>query len=197
MKNMFVTAVLILQALSFVSVKAQSYQDILARQKVIINYDDHTVVTYTKSVEKVLPKNDSYYHWLSGSSINVTQGGFSGKLLNGSFESFFLNKNLKESGQFVNGLKVGKWKSWDDKGVLTDKYVWKGGKKNGHYQKFNSDGKQIEYGSFRNNLLDGKRTVVVDSLQISYYKQGKLVNRRHLIPKFINKLFHPVKATSK
>jgi antitoxin component YwqK of YwqJK toxin-antitoxin module len=197
MKNMFVTAVLIIQALSFLSVQAQSYQDILARQKVIINYDDHTVVTYTKPVKKLLPKNDRYYYWLSGNSINVTQAGFSGKPLNGSFVSFYLNKNLKESGQFVNGLKVGEWKNWNDQGVLTDKYVWKGGKKNGLYQKYNSDGKRIEYGSFRNDLLEGKRTVIVDSLQVSYYKQGKLVHRRQLIPKFINKLFHPVKATSK
>lgn len=194
---MFVSAVLIIQALSFLSVKAQSYEDILARQKVIINYDDHSVVTYTTPEKKVLPKNNSYYYWFSGNSINVTQAGFSGKLLNGSFQSFYLNKNLKESGQFVKGLKVGEWKNWNDQGVLTDKYSWKAGKKNGHYQKFNTDGKAVEYGSFRNDLLEGKRTVIGDSLQIDYYKKGKVVHHRQLIPKFINKLVHPSKATRK
>jgi antitoxin component YwqK of YwqJK toxin-antitoxin module len=195
MKRIFVVAALIIQTLWFQSVDAQSYEKILSRQKVVINYDDHTVVTYTEPVEKVSLNNDCYYYWLSGQNINVTQGGFSGKLLNGSFEAFYLDKNLKESGWFLNGLKVGDWKHWNESGVLIDQYVWKDGKKDGQYRRYDANGREIEYGSYQHDLLDGKQVVVGDSTQVTYYKHGKVIQHHQLMPKFINKIIHPAKST--
>jgi hypothetical protein len=194
MKKIVIIVSLVMHSLYSPLAEAQSYKKALSSQKVIINFDDHTIVAYTKPTGKVSPQSDRYYYWLSGQSINVTQGGFSGKLLNGSFESFYLNKNLKESGSFASGLKNGEWNHWNDQGVLIGQYVWKAGKKSGKYINFNSAGEEIEYGSYKDDLLDGKQVVVSDTLQTTYYKQGKVTEYRPLMPRFVKKVIHPFKS---
>ena len=194
MKTIFViTSLLIIQAFYLRPVQAQSYEA-LTSQKVVINLDDHTIVTYTRPRGRISTHNDCSYYWLSGQSIHVTQGGFSGKLLNGSYESFYLNKNLKESGNFLDGVKIGEWKNWTDQGVLTDQYIWKAGKKNGKYRKFSPEGKEIEYGCYQNDLLHGKQVIVGDSLHVIHYKHGKVIQRRQFLPGFMNKIIHLSKS---
>jgi len=72
-------------------------------------------------------KNDRYYYWYFNNIIHSTQGGFNGQLLNGHYISFYPDKNLKEEGYFKTGLKDGVWKTWNQKGDLTNVTTWNQG----------------------------------------------------------------------
>jgi hypothetical protein len=158
--------------------------------KIIVNHDNYTVVAYVKPTHKIYVESDRLYYWFSTNLIKSTQGGYSGKLLNGRYQEFFLNKSLKEWGAFNAGLKTGKWKSWDEGGKLKEEYYWDSGKKNGTYSKYDSLGRLAEKGKYRNDLLNGKQAVMIgDSSKISYFKKGKPVEKPHILPKFIRNIF--------
>ncbi len=72
-------------------------------------------------------KNDRYYFWYYNNVIHSTQGGYTGQLLNGHYIAFYPDKNLKEEGNFNRGLKDGEWKTWNQKGDLTNVTDWNEG----------------------------------------------------------------------
>ena len=72
-------------------------------------------------------KSDRLYYWYSSNGIHSSQGGYSGKLLNGWYNAYYLNKNLKEQGIFKKGLKDGIWKNWKEDGTLSLVTRWKKG----------------------------------------------------------------------
>lgn len=125
----------------------------------------------------VLVKTDRYYFWYTLHQINKTQGGFSGKLLNGAYREFYLNKNLKEAGLFKNGLKTGTWKSWNQNGTLHQLANWSEGKKNGKYQNYDENEQLIESGNYRDNQLDGESKFYKNKelAEIKNYKHGVLL----------------------
>jgi hypothetical protein len=170
-------------------VNAQSYKSALVSDKIIVNYNEHMVVAFTKPVKNKPAYRDQDFYWFSGQTINHTRGGYSGKLLNGKYEDFYLNKSLKSSGWFNQGLKAGSWRNWDEKGNLTDEYSWSKGKKNGKYFKFDLSGKQTESGKYKNDLLNGKQTLTQDSIQVRYFTDGKERLKHQYVPKFITKWF--------
>jgi antitoxin component YwqK of YwqJK toxin-antitoxin module len=93
------------------------------------------------------------YYWYSANTIHLTQGSYSGKLLNGAYEAYYPDKSLKSQGQFKKGLKDGIWRSWDNKGNMLELYTWKKGVKNGKYQLFDTSGILKESGSYKQNSL--------------------------------------------
>jgi len=173
------------------AVRAQSYVDKMLSHQITLNYPDHTVVASVKPVEMVSIESAAAYYWFSGNQINTTQGGYSGKLLNGKYQDFYLNKNLKEAGWFDKGLKSGLWKSWTENGILKDEYTFNAGAKNGDYVKYDTIGKVFEKGSFKQDLLSGKQERVVgDSTVTIYYQQGKIKERKSILPAFIKKILN-------
>lgn len=167
----------------------QSYVDGLLSHKVTVHYPDHTVIATAKPTDFVPVESDRLYYWFSGNQINTTQGGYSGKLLNGSYQDFYLNKNLKESGSFEKGLKTSLWKNWTDNGILKDEYSFKEGKRSGAYAKYDLSGKLLEKGFYRNDLLHGKQeTIVADSSIVVYYKDGRVKIKKNILPGFIYKI---------
>ena len=72
-------------------------------------------------------KTACFYYWYSGNAIHSSQGGYSGRLLNGRYNEYYLNNNLKEQGNFNKGLKDGLWKSWNESGALSQVSNWKNG----------------------------------------------------------------------
>jgi antitoxin component YwqK of YwqJK toxin-antitoxin module len=126
-------------------------------------FDKVRIVTPEKTIQAYLRpvtddpgmEPDRLYYWYSGNSIHATQGGFSGRLLNGPYSEYYPNKNLKELGNFKKGLKDGTWRSWNDKGMLLQLYTWKSGLKSGKFSLFDEDGKLKQSGSFRRGQVDG------------------------------------------
>ena len=72
--------------------------------------------------------NSKYnYYWYDANQIHMTQGGFSGKLLDGLYAAYYRNKNLEEQGNFKKGLKTGIWKKWRADGSLESTTQWNHG----------------------------------------------------------------------
>ncbi len=110
-----------------ISAGAQKLPD-FGFNKVRIAEDDKTILAEIISVNSnPKAKPGLFYYWYTANSIHVTQGGFSGKLLNGTYTEFYLNKNLEEQGNFKKGLKNGVWKRWNEDGTLDRVTEWKNG----------------------------------------------------------------------
>jgi hypothetical protein len=109
------------------SVYSQKYPD-LGLDKVRIVEPDKIIVAEINpvSVERSI-KSGLFYYWYSSNGIHVSQGGYSGKLLNGIYNEFYPNKNLKEQGNFKKGLKDGTWKDWNEDGTLIQVCDWRNG----------------------------------------------------------------------
>jgi len=138
------------------SVFAQKIPD-LGFDKIRIAEADKTIQAELKPVNSNPSlEADRFYYWYSGNSIHSTQGGFSGRLLNGQYAEYYLSKNLKEQGAFKKGLKDGIWRSWNDNGTLIQYYTWEKGIKSGKFNLFDDHGGLKQSGSYRNNTLDGR-----------------------------------------
>ncbi|MDB5137822.1 MAG: hypothetical protein JWP37_4425 [Mucilaginibacter sp.] len=116
----------ILFCLISVSVNAQKLPE--TSYRVRLSEADKTILAEINPVNAVIKaKAALYYYWYSAGVIHATQGGFSGKLLNGVYTEYYLNKNLKEQGTFKRGLKSDIWKTWNDDGSLKQTATWKDG----------------------------------------------------------------------
>jgi hypothetical protein len=123
MKNVFT---LFLCVLSY-TVYSQKLPD-YGVNRIRIIQPDKTIVAEIEPVSSTPSvKQNLVYFWYSANTIHTTQGGFSGKLLNGLYIEYYLNKNLKEQGKFKKGLKDGVWKSWNEDGSLSITNTWKNG----------------------------------------------------------------------
>lgn len=145
-------------------------------------FADHQISFYTlpvdKSAGKVKPERN--YHWWGGRQLNITQGGYSGKLLHGEFNSFYLNKQLKEQGVFKKGLKIGKWKEWNENGKLSLLTNYRNGSANGIFYRYDTTGKLSEQGRYKNGKLHGKlkKYFNADSVAYTKYEDGRLLPKK-------------------
>lgn len=146
--------------------------------RVRISGSEKTILAEIQSADTWAPVDPhKTYYWYSSNTVHSTQGGYSGKLLNGSYTEYYLNKNLKEQGMFKNGLKTGTWKNWNEKGNLLSIVNWDAGIKSGKFELLDDGGVLKTSGSYRNNELDGniKNYITADSVTIVRYKNGKVV----------------------
>lgn len=139
-------------------------------------------------------ETDRSYYWYSGNQVQITQGGYSGKLLNGRYNEYYLNKNLKEQGEFKAGLKIGLWRSWNENGSLAQVINWKNGLRSGDFSVYDESGKPKQAGTYSHDQLDGKLVTYVskDSVLTEKYKNGVLVIHKvkpQGKPSFLQKLW--------
>lgn len=143
--------------------------------KVRIVSGDRVIQADIKPTKDALEADpEKLYYWYSANVIHTTQGGFSGRLLNGDYREYYANKNLRELGEFNNGLKEDIWKSWTENGVLTQLYTWKRGIKSGAFSIYEETGKPSQMGTYRNNQLNGKLTKIYKAggTTVTWYKNG-------------------------
>lgn len=116
------------------------------------------------------------YYWYSSNAIHITQGGFSGKLLNGVYTEYYLNKNLKEQGRFKKGLKSGIWKTWADNGNLLQTFTWKNGARSGVFYSYSKDGKVQQTGKYSHDHLNGRVLTYAENgvPEETFYRDGAL-----------------------
>ncbi|MDB5012334.1 MAG: hypothetical protein JWQ25_536, partial [Daejeonella sp.] len=133
----------------------------------------------------------------SANEVHATQGGFSGKLLDGVYEDFYLTKNLKERGVFSKGIKTGRWMSWSENGSLNETINWRNGEKAGRYAKYDGSGKLTEKGRYRNDLLDRKQVMIAnDSLKIIYYRKGSIYIKKNILKNYLTRQVKRLKKPS-
>jgi len=144
-----------------------------------VNYDHYKAVFYVQRPEIGAGnvKSDRKYAWFSGNQIRYTQGGYSGKLLDGVYNEFYDTKGLKTQGLYQMGLKTGNWKSWGEDGKLDSIIHYSSGKANGRFEKYDQEGVLLERGKYQDGQLNGKleKRISADSIQAINYKKGKVV----------------------
>lgn len=157
--------------------RAQKIPD-YGTSQVRVNDTDRMIragILTTSAALKAQP--DRLYYWYGSGGIRQTQGGYSGHLLHGSYEEYYLNKNLRTQGTFAEGLKDGQWKEWNETGNMSRMVTWKQGEQTGPFQWYSADGKVTTSGHNRHNLPDGPVTynIGTDSVKTLRYKAGKLI----------------------
>lgn len=131
-----------------------------------IKQDDKSIVFRVLDVDdSQLKKYNSkkQYYWFKSQKILITQGGSSGSLLHGDYESFYKNNQLAEKGLFKKGLKDGAWKSWNQNGILIHQENWSKGTQIGKQLYYNQDGliqKTIIYKSNQTQIIARDTTIV-------------------------------------
>lgn len=148
------------------------------RYAITVNYPDYTIKTNVlNSNKKIKAKANLIYYWYSANKIMETQGGFDGKILDGSFTSFYLSNNLKERGSFRKGLKHGEWLTWFEDGRIHEVRVWKNGVLYGECKTYNEKGELIKLWHVKNNQLHGYEAIYENGKLITdhCYKKGKLL----------------------
>ncbi|KAI9443776.1 hypothetical protein F5148DRAFT_1293013 [Russula earlei] len=141
-------------------------QDILLADIAKRVHLDSAICSYTFYVtdKQVTNVNGKQFYWYKAGRILVTMEGYEGRLLDGSFEKTYLNRNLCERGEFRNGMKTGLWRSWYETGILKEKSHWdKGIQKD--TERFDSLGRTTEKGSYKETTFTGTR--------YGYSKDGK------------------------
>lgn len=121
------------------SLKHSMKQDGLSMQFTVLDPDKKGVSHYDET---------KTYYWFKAQHVLGTQGGSSGQLLHGLFESFYASKQLYSKGYFTRGLKDGDWFYWREDGSLLRSEHWNAG---------TPRGEQIDYSE---NGIVRKRTVI-------------------------------------
>ena len=97
--------------------------------------------------------NRKTYYWYKAQKVIGTQGGSSGQLLHGLFESFYSNKQLCEKGSYLKGLKNGGWNYWRADGTLLKQEHWKKGRQKGTQLFYDTKGKLT-----KTTIIRGRRS---------------------------------------
>lgn len=178
MKKKVLMAIILLIALVRTNGSAQSDLGKIYQNKVRIHNDTQTVVFGIKPSNSIMAVPGKEYVWYKAGQLHYTQGAYSGFLLNGQYEAFHLNKQLKEKGSFKNGLKEGEWGKWTEYGIISDIYSWKRGVLNGAFRVCDQKGNVVRSGHYKRGLLHGKiiEHISEDSTSIIKYRRGKRLN---------------------
>lgn len=141
-----------------------------------ITYADYKAVFHLhEGMDRVFKaRSGLQYHWYGSNKINVTQGGMGGKLLQGEYREFYLNKNLKVKGSFNKGLKEGQWNQWTENGMLLSQTHFSKGLLQGLFKRYGQDGLLIEKGKYRKGKKQGKWMSYSsgDSISMIRYQYG-------------------------
>jgi antitoxin component YwqK of YwqJK toxin-antitoxin module len=141
---------------------------------------------------KTKHRKDKFYYWYKAQKIMQTQGGSSGILLHGLFESFYPNKQLHERGKFSKGLKSGEWFLWRNDGTLLRTEKWRSGLPKGIQIDYSTTGLDSIKTIIRGN---SKKIISISSLVIIKGEKSKIYsfNEKGDIEKIIrrkNNLLH-------
>lgn len=172
------TALLSWQFLVPLQVGAQSVPVVEAMNRVIFSRQDTVFEFYTiKPTKKSKLENENFYYWYVPDTILLTRGGRDGKLLHKQYKVTYPNKNLKEQGLFLWGLKSGVWKTWHPNGELKTVVNWRKGRRNGAAMEYAPTGKMVWQGAYKDNLLSGWITEYLPDggVRKKEYKEGELL----------------------
>ncbi|WP_158829365.1 toxin-antitoxin system YwqK family antitoxin [Mucilaginibacter lacusdianchii] len=162
----------------------------LGVNKVRITAPGKTIVAELSTKDESEPQTDRSYYWYGSNAVHITQGGYSGKLLHGSYQEFYPDKSLREQGEFKKGLKEGTWKTWQESGALEELTTWHYGQKEGDFVLYDAAGKPQKTGHYENGLLEGKVLIYHggDSIETVKYKNGLVVSNKLASPSLWQKV---------
>ncbi len=137
---------------------------------VYVNYPDYTIKTDISSkVKRINIHEELTYYWYASNKIMETTGGYDGKILNGSYTSFYVSGNLREKGKFRNGIKNGEWIAWYETGKMKEINAWRRGIKSSTSKSFDINGDLISEAKYKKGKLNGSQTT---------YGNGKVITKK-------------------
>jgi hypothetical protein len=179
MKSLFFAFILLY---SIAPSYAQKFSDAIPETREIVLNAADTIkkIRIFIANPKVKIEGNKFYAWYQKQIVLHTQGAWSGKLLQGKYESFYPNHNLLEQGIYEKGWKVGLWKQWYADGTLKEQVLWKKGLKHGLFEAFDSRGQLTEKGLYKNGQLQGHFSTFVDGVETKVkYRKDKVIIKKH------------------
>ena len=129
----------------------QDYESKYNTRTVMINYPDSVIKAKILNTQKDFKIDDELiYYWYNDNKIGNNRGGFIGKPLHGIYTVCTNNGVLIKQGEFENGLKIGKWKTWYLSGELRSIEIYKNGLKNDIHYYYSEEGKTLKEIKFKN-----------------------------------------------
>ena len=123
-------------------------------------------------------KKDSDYAFYFQDGSKKEEGSWKNDKRDGLWVQNLKNGNKKKEGTYVNGKKDGVWTTWNEKELISSKYLYENNKvinKWAFKYAFYSNGNEKSLKSTRNNKLDGDQSVWHENGQIKSngnYSQG-------------------------
>lgn len=138
------------------------------------------VIILDRSNNKLKAKESCIYFWFLNNDIHYSNGGYSGKLLHGTYTEYYANNNLKEKGQFNYGMKTGKWRKWYSNGVMKSCTEYCNGVKNRQYREYDEKGNLKISAKYKKGLLQGNYFLYSSGKPISktFYRNGKEIIKK-------------------
>ena len=169
-------SILLTIAVLFTSIGFTQKIEEITHREVNVHFNDSSIkASILIEDKKVKPKNAIHYYWYYNNSIKVNQGGYKGRLLDGTYQVVNKDGSLLTNGTLKKGYQTGEWKHWENNGDLRAVYNWRKGHENGSYQKFN-EGKVIEEGHCINGKISGSYRKYENEklIEKGSYKNGNL-----------------------
>lgn len=96
-------------------------------REVILNSGDSIIVAHLSSEDmRINTSIKRTYYWYLRGKISHNTGDYSGKLLEDGYQ-VFLEDKMVLSGTFHNGIKIGKWMTWNSDGTINNVILYKKG----------------------------------------------------------------------
>jgi hypothetical protein len=136
---------------------SQDLPDYSYVKKIPLEADGFSVWAEVYTSEKeIKTDDDKFYSWVKANIVHTTHGSYDGRLLHGTYVEYYNDNQLRQKGEFKDGLRTGEWKSWYENGVLKEKTNWKKGKRSGRFHQYNNAGEETLNGKFDDDKWNGK-----------------------------------------
>lgn len=129
------------------------------------------VFSFYKEPIRISVSNDLLYAWYDNKVIHNSQGGYSGRLLDGSYTEYYPNRQLRSKGKYKNGVKHGLWKSWHSNGMLKSITHWRKGKVVGKRKIYNTQGELAKTQRFVHGMIKQPKKVNENNVKKSDLKK--------------------------
>ncbi|NQD71729.1 hypothetical protein HP439_13445 [Sphingobacterium shayense] len=154
------------------------------QNRITINHDSGMKEVFTVTEKSTKTKSQKIYSWYQSQKVQHTQGGYSGKLLDGKYTSYYSNKHLAKQGSYKNGLANGTWKFWREDNMLQKEEQWKQGRQNGTTSHYNERGQLLQQGVTKDGKWEGKIWTYQpadSSYAWTYFHDGKSISQNEFI----------------
>ena len=159
----------------FFGLVAHSFcQNLTNKRYVKTDSFDYEFYVSERNLEDFQVKDSLIYYWCKSQKLLATQGGFGGRVIDGSYSKFYPSGQLAEKGIFKMGLKHGVWKTWYRNGVLRAVCHYRNGKKHGLFTQFDEQGLVLNSKKYLNDKPKQKVTKTKDRKPRKWPKKDKV-----------------------
>lgn len=157
-------------------------------QRKVIRNNGFDIECYVSPKKLKSFNNNKTYYWFKSGEIHQSLSSSGGYVLHNNYSKYYRSKQLVEQGAFSYGLKIGDWKTWHKNGKIQVVEKWIDGHKNGPFKVFDSLGKLIIKGTYKNSLKTGY-WIDYEKMDTTYHKNNDIFKERpkNLVERMLRK----------